>query len=303
MVPRNHSVCPKHNNYQNKSDYYSSVSRAFLTLPIKQLTILFVLLLSGCSTPKLYLHDKASSFSYQRIELRGTPYTHVSYLASGSRNSSPLHVYIEGDGRPWRSRFFIASDPTPRSSVMFELMAIDSQRSLYLGRPCYLGQATVPPCTPLLWTYKRHSSEVIQSMKAALNNYLDSAPANSITFIGHSGGGALAMLLAPHFPQTTAVVTLAGNLDLEAWTTHHGYTPLHGSINPATQPALPKNIHQIHLAGGKDAVTPAWMIRAALKNQPDSEFILLEHATHTCCWMDIWPTILKKLDHIKQAQN
>ncbi len=278
-------------------------SKALLAPSIKQLTLFLVLLLSGCATPNLYLHDKANSFSYQRIELKGSPYTHVSYLAAGSPGTSQLHVYIEGDGRPWRSRFFIASDPTPRSSVMFELMALDSQRSLYLGRPCYLGQATVPPCTPLLWTYKRHSSEVIQSMKAALNDYLDSAPATRIVFIGHSGGGALAMLLAPHFPQTTAVVTLAGNLDLEAWTTHHGYTPLHGSINPATQPKLPNNIRQIHLAGGKDTVTPAWMIKAALKNQPDSEFILLEKATHTCCWPEIWPAILKKLDRVKQVQN
>ena len=68
-------------------------------------------------------------------------------------------------------------------------------------------------------------------MALALTQWLKHHSARQIVFIGYSGGGTLATLLVEHFPQTRAVVTIAGNLDVKAWTEYHNYEPLFLSIN------------------------------------------------------------------------
>ena len=259
------------------------------------LPLILCLLLAGCAAPSTFLLQHANTFDFERLELPGKTFTHISFHKKTLKNKR-LHVYIEGDGQPWIKRVFPASDPSPRSSTMFILMNMDRHTSLYLGRPCYLGQAQSAPCKALHWTHQRHSQEIVLSMATALKYFLQSDPANELVFIGHSGGGALAMLLARHFPQTSAIVTLGGNLDIDAWVKHHGYTPLRGSLNPATLPPYPPTVLQIHVAGEKDKTIPPEIIKKALTNQPHSEFILLEGATHTCCWGRIWPKILKRLD-------
>ena len=70
-------------------------------------------------------------------------------------------------------------------------------------------------------------------MAAALSDILQRRPYQGLVLIGYSGGGVLAMLLAEQFPATQAVVTVAGNLDTDAWAIEHGYSPLRGSLNPA----------------------------------------------------------------------
>ncbi|CAL1241117.1 protein of unknown function [Candidatus Methylocalor cossyra] len=66
---------------------------------------------------------------------------------------STLHVYLEGDGRPWQTRWHIAEDPTPREPVMLRLMARDHQAALYpiSGPPVRLR----PPHRP-----RRHAGTV-----------------------------------------------------------------------------------------------------------------------------------------------
>ena len=258
-------------------------------------SLILLFLLTGCVAPSTFLLQHANTFDFERIELPGKAFTHISFQKKARKNKR-LHVYIEGDGRPWIQRVFPATDPSPRASIMFRLMNMDNQNSLYLGRPCYLGQAHSPPCKTLHWTHQRHSEEIVLSMATALKHFLQNNPTNELVFIGHSGGGALAMLLARHFPKTSAIVTLGGNLDIDAWVQHHGYTPLRGSLNPATLPPYPPTVLQIHVGGEKDKTIPPELIKTALANQPHSEFILLEGATHTCCWKRIWPKILKRLD-------
>ena len=75
-------------------------------------------------------------------------------------------------------------------------------------------------------------------------------PPRSVVLIGYSGGGVLAVLIAPQVPGS-AVVTIAANLDVEAWARWHQYTPLSGSLNPATQPPLDA-LHEWHLVGDRD---------------------------------------------------
>ena len=197
-----------------------------------------------------------------------------------------LHVYLEGDGTPWLSAR-PAPDPTPRTAVALGLMALDRNPSILLGRPCYHGLRP-PRCKPALWTSGRYSRTVVDAMASALSR----VEARELVLIGHSGGGSLAMLLAPRDPRVVAVVTLGANLDLEAWTAHHGDEPLLGSLDPAEQAPLAPEILQIHLAGARDTTVPPAVTRAVA----GPRLRILGGADHTCCWADAWPPVLRELD-------
>jgi hypothetical protein len=103
------------------------------------------------------------------------------------------------------------------------------------------------------------------------------------------------MLIAAKLANTSRVVTLAGNLDIQAWAQHHAYSPLNGSLNPATQPALPATISQIHLIGDADDNIPAKIVLPAINVQANPVILRFPKADHDCCWIGIWPGILKRL--------
>ena len=73
----------------------------------------------------------------------------------------------------------------------------------------------------------------------------------SIVLIGHSGGGTLAVLLAPRIEDVSGVVSIAANLDIDAWADHHNYDRLTGSLNPNSQPTDSAIPHE-QMAGLRD---------------------------------------------------
>jgi pimeloyl-ACP methyl ester carboxylesterase len=170
-------------------------------------------------------------------------------------------------------------------------MARDAGPVLYLGRPCYHGAAHVTPCTSALWTSGRYSERVVASMAAALRRVMHDRGAERLIWFGYSGGGVLAMLLAPRFRETVAVVTVAANLDIDAWTDFHGYTALDGSLNPARQPAWPRHIHRRHYAGGADRVVPSDVVRRGAGDP--STVVVVPSYDHSCCWTTLWPVIVE----------
>jgi pimeloyl-ACP methyl ester carboxylesterase len=113
--------------------------------------------------------------------------------------------------------------------------------------------------------------------------------------IGYSGGGALAMLVAERVANVSAVVTIAGNLDTEAWTRLHAYSPLSGSLNPARRAPLPSRIAQLHLTGGKDKNVPVALIEPVVRRQPHAELRVYDDADHGCCWAREWPRVLEDI--------
>ncbi len=261
--------------------------------------LFFCTLLSGCASPAQQFDNKAARYEFEKLALPGQIFTHISYRNRVANKEKRLHIYIEGDGIPWLTRTQVSADPTPRKALMLELMALDPQTSLYLGRPCYFGQAQSPACHPLLWTHQRYSQQVVLSMVAALKQYLVFNPYDKLVFFGHSGGGTLAMLIAPYLKETIIVVTLAANLDIDAWADHHGYNRLEHSLNPAVMPSLAPHIMQVHYAGKNDHVVPTFVIKKGLVNQIKKQFHLLESADHTCCWDQIWHQILNKIQVAK----
>ncbi|ODB85022.1 hypothetical protein A3194_14820 [Candidatus Thiodiazotropha endoloripes] len=254
-----------------------------------------LLLMAACASPSKRFERQATELGFDKQERLGEGFIHTLFKNRVSQHSSRLHVYLGGDGTPWLGGKFVALDPTPRDPVGLRLMALDANPSVYLGRPCYHGRYNTPACSPLLWTHQRYSTAVVESMAVVIEKLLESGGYQDLVMVGFSGGGGLAMLLAPKLPQTRQLVTLAGNLDIEAWSDFHDYDPLEGSINPSVQPPLDAAIQQFHLAGGKDTNIPPWMVEAAVGKQPNGQFITFEEYGHGCCWEEIWKSMLQCL--------
>ncbi len=243
---------------------------------------------SGCSFTPTY-GDLSERFGFHVEKVEGDLFQHVVFSKSGT--GRVLHVYIEGDGRPWLRKNRVSLDPTPRRTLMLELMALDGAFAIYLGRPCYFDQST--QCSPIWWTHRRYSEAVVNSMAVALSHF--SKEYDSVVLMGHSGGGTLAMLLAERSDKVQAVVTLAANLDVEKWALFHGYSPLKGSLNPALRLPLPARIKQRHYVAKDDRNIQEQWLEPVINQQSDAVLIGVE-GDHSCCWIDKWPDILRDLN-------
>ena len=177
---------------------------------------------------------------------------------------------------------------------MLHLMVLDARPAAYVGRPCYFGLAADPNCSPLDWTLGRFSERVVESIARAVEDLKDEGRYESIDLYGHSGGGALAVLVAARVPGVARVVTLAGNLDPDAWATLHGYTSLTGSLSPVRQGALPARVVQLHVAGEQDRVVPPWMVQQSAMQLGSTEVVVLPGVEHDCCWESSWPDLLSR---------
>ena len=135
--------------------------------------------------------------------------------------------------------------------------------------------------------------KVVGSMAAVIKQLIEQYDVNEVKLIGHSGGGALAMLIAPRIKQVSQVVTIAANLDTEAWTTHHGYSRLYTSLNPADQPALSQRIAQWHFVGGRDSVVPPSLVKGYIGDQKNALGISINNFSHGCCWEGVWGQVIQ----------
>jgi hypothetical protein len=251
--------------------------------------LMLLLLLVGCTENPARELAEQHHFAAQTVS--GGRFMHQLYL--NHREGHTLHIYIEGDGQSWRTTRQVSWNPGPGKPLMLGLMAQDTAPSIYLGRPCY-HQLHDPACGPIWWTDRRYAEEVVNSMSRVLDAV--AGDYRNVVLFGHSGGGTLAMLLAARCEYVSAVVTLAGNLDVEAWAAYHGYTPLQGSLNPRAEPPLQSEITQLHLLGENDAVITQSMLAGALVQQPAAEIRTIPRADHSCCWSQLWPSILSEIN-------
>ncbi len=252
-----------------------------------------VLLLNACTATVRQIDEWAKQENINKAIKTGTLFEHVLYFKQGvSTDTTTLHVYIEGDGRPWLTPRRIALDPTPREPLMLKLMAMDDKPALYLGRPCYMGLSDSRNCHPWYWTSARYSRQVVDSMDSVLKQYLRHKPFTELVFFGHSGGGTLAMLLADRFKETSIIVTIAANIDTDKWAEVHAYSALN-SLNPINSLPLPAHIKQYHLMGGADINVPPELTIKALKDEQNVQLRVMPDYTHNCCWQQIWAELLR----------
>jgi fermentation-respiration switch protein FrsA (DUF1100 family) len=247
--------------------------------------------LIACASPLQRADGLAARFGFTKEIVAGTAYRHVVYRNAVHGAGATLHVYIEGDGTPFRKRSVIADDPTPHDPLMLRLMAEDPAPSVYLGRPCYFGLYADPGCGAQAWTSGRFAPEILDSMGSVLRLELLRSGASRVALFGHSGGGALAVLLAARQPSVVRVVTIGATLDVAAWCELHGYSPLTGSLDPARLPLQRKDIEVLHWVGQRDTNTPPAFIAAAARARGEPTRVVAGF-DHNCCWVRMWQDIL-----------
>jgi pimeloyl-ACP methyl ester carboxylesterase len=227
--------------------------------------------------------------------LQGLPFRH-RYYARTQAGDELLIVFIEGDGVPWTHRGTeIAPDPTPRNPLALHLATRSAGSVLYIGRPCYF-EVEDPACSTAVWTSARYSASVASSMAGAISQYTGEHGFRRLVLIGYSGGGAIALLVAPRLPGVVAVVTIAGNLDTDRWTAFHNYLPLSESLNPARQPPLPSTIEQWHLLGSRDQNVPPEIVGEFTRRVSPERIWTYESFDHVCCWVRNWPRIIERIE-------
>lgn len=260
--------------------------------------VAIICLLAGCATrpalidalaadPNFKMHEQQALFKHVVVE-------HLSHPESGV-----IHIYIEGDGIPWRDEHTIAADPTPRKPLALALMTLDTENSIYLGRPCYFSARLQQPdtrCDYHYWTDARYASAVIDSMTAVANRYIEQTQAHSIAVIGYSGGAVLATMLADRLNHPVQLITLSGNLNVEAWTRAHNYSPLTESVDPFIAFEPRSIITHHHYVGADDSVVPP-AITASFTTKFQLPLTVLPGIDHSCCWEKLWPQLLQESAH------
>lgn len=253
------------------------------------------MVLAGCTSLPERLDREARAHGLEHLVIRGDPFRHVVYERPGPAATQGLHVYIEGDGRPWRFGTFVADDPTPREPLALRLMAEDPAPALYLGRPCYFGLHADEACSARFWTSARYAPLVVSSMAAALERLLAERGHPDVVLVGYSGGGVLAVLLADRVPGVCRVVTVAANLDTARWTDRHGYLPLRESLNPM-HAARMGGVEHTHFGGADDTNVSPDSIRA-FANRHGGRHRIVAGFDHRCCWRRRWPGLLYEPEH------
>lgn len=252
------------------------------------------LLLSGCATPSQRIETFARANGLERSTIETTPYRHIVY--SRHEGGSTLLAFLEGDGTPWFTPTIVSLDPTPTNPLLLRFLTQINASAAYVGRPCYLGLAQDRGCEPRLWTTARYGNAVVESMTLAIENVMARNNYQDLILIGHSGGGTLAMLIASRISvPVRGLMTLAANLDIDAWATFHGYAPLANSHDPATLPALPASLRQTHFVGTNDRIVPPRITRSGLRNQPHASMITIDGVGHAN-WERAWPQVSSVLE-------
>ncbi len=185
--------------------------------------------------------------------------------------STPIHIYIEGDGYAFNTHGQPTRDPTPRKHIVRKMAGDDtSPNVVYMARPCqYIHGKN---CDTSDWTDGRFSQNVLDSMHTAIKTIAKGRP---IILIGYSGGAMISGLLIKQHPELNVKkwITVAGVLNHQEWTNYFNDTPLSQSLNLNGLP----HISQIHYIAENDTVVPNSLSRKWI---PASSLVVIENAKH-----------------------
>jgi pimeloyl-ACP methyl ester carboxylesterase len=264
--------------------------RSFLLMA----AVVLAVTLAGCASDPQRIDRIASAAGLSRSVVTGATFRHVVYRNALAPSPRPLFVFLDGDGRPWSDDGLQPrSDPTTRNPLALKLLTRTSAPGIYISRPCYQ-QIADAACSSESWTGGRYSSAVIASIAAVTRDAAASGGFEKIVLVGYSGGGALAVLVAEQLENVAAVITIAANLDTDAWASYHHYLPLSASLNPAaSNRAHPWR--EIHLTGARDAVVPATTTTAYFAKYPDAKQWPYADFDHVCCWAEQWPQVSARI--------
>lgn len=225
--------------------------------------MLFILFLSSCSSVTV-----PTSYTYSEAATK----THV--LASWQKitdKTSPLRIYVEGDGYAFDRHGNPTDDPTPKSTLVRELAFNDpNPNAAYVARPCQFIKTEL--CTEKAWSTGRFSQEAVQALYEAS---IAMAGGREIIYIGYSGGALLTGLVIQEYPDLNVKkwITLAGLLDHKAWSDYMHLHPLSDSLNLTELPDIP----QIHFIGSRDKIIPLPLMQNITKGK---NLVIVKNAGH-----------------------
>ncbi len=258
--------------------------------------------LAGCAShtvpQRVALAERiAAERGFVKVDVRAGRFDLRAYLGQ-QRTRDVLHVYIEGDGFAWVTRSQPSTNPTPVKPVALELAVRDAHDVAYLARPCQYVPLHDDECVQQYWTRARFGPDVIDAMDDAITKLKARSGHTRLVLIGYSGGGAIAALVSARRTDVQQLVTVAGNLDHQAWARLHNITPLRDSLNPPDYWRELARIGQIHIVGQSDLIVPIDVYRSYRRALPDSADIMLKvvpRADHNCCWEKVWPALLSEM--------
>ena len=205
-----------------------------------------------------------------------------------SDSNAYIRAYIEGDGHAFNAFGRPSSDPTPKDTLVRRMAFGDPHPNvIYLARPCQFN-TKVPACTKEVWTTARFSQAVIDAEVDALKEL---AGNRETVLIGFSGGAQVAGLMSvlDKDLKVRKLVTVAGNLDHEAWCRQHKMSMLDGSLSLADFREEYISIPQAHFVGENDAVVNPFLTREFIKDP--GRIREVKGASHAKGWDAAFPAI------------
>ncbi|MDR7282959.1 hypothetical protein J2X84_001783 [Pseudomonas corrugata] len=251
--------------------------------------------LTGCADPNRNAESLALNGHLQREQVQTDGFVLTSFYRI-TRPDLPLTIYIEGDGRAWRSRSVPSDNPTPRQALGLTLAAVDPAANVvYLARPCqFTPLVQSPRCDKAYWTNKRFAEEVVVAMNQAVSHYSAQVPRQRIHLVGYSGGGALAVLITARRQDIASLRTVAGNLDHVQVNRLHHVSAMPESLNAIDFAPQVATFVQLHFSGSDDQVVPPLIaqqfVSATASHCARSQIV--PGMTHESDWARRWPELL-----------
>ncbi|MCB4361072.1 alpha/beta hydrolase family protein [Quatrionicoccus australiensis] len=253
-----------------------------------------MLLLASCAS-LLSEREQAANIGQKSGLTATTLQTQRFPIFAQTRISQPgqeLNIYIEGDGDAWLSRNQLSADPTPVNPLALKLAALDPAANVaWLARPCQYVLADSANCRADHWSTLRYSRELVNALDAAITQLKTRVAAQRLNLIGYSGGATMALLIAAQRNDIASIRTVAGNLDTDAFTSHHQVTPLGPESNPLRHAATLAKIPQTHWLGQNDTSIPPPLANRyanAVGQGNCTRLQTVANATHSGGWEKRW---------------
>ncbi len=273
---------------------------------MKTFSFILFLFLVGCHSAPILLHPNTQHVTTQAEKIGFSPKRYATktfllttYEKSPMTPATTIHVYIEGDGNSWKTKYKLSDNPTPHQPLALKL-ALRDQHShvVYLARPCQYTPLNLDlHCSNKFWSSHRYAPEVIASMNEVLDQLKEKSKNSNFVLIGFSGGASVATLIAAQRKDISGLITVAGDLNHEKLNQFHKTTPLNGSLNPSNVAHLVKDLPQHHWNGSRDKIIPTWVAEdfARKVNNPACvKVTTLKGVSHHKGWEERWEEIMKE---------
>jgi hypothetical protein len=121
-------------------------------------------------------------------------------------------------------------------------------------------------------------------MCEAANRLSSRHRALAVELIGYSGGGAIALGMRGCTRHLVSITTIAANLDVNAWSEYHRYTPLVLSRDLTSPDEARPEIRETHWQCRGDRRVPPPITDAYFAAHPEARRVIVDNCSHEHGW-------------------